>query len=330
MHCLYRTPALTGLSAASAGVSLASDLMLIQAVKFGSFYSTMLNALRLKMFVISFDFFENIAAFYTCMQDVNFLWYTVYFTGTLLAIKGVALFIMYDFYEGVKQQGTLLSRGLVDLVPEHQLGTQPIQALNCAFMSYSMLIVLQGLEKAPHGLIFRFIYIVVSGLSLCGDVMLYTAVNSGSETTCILRYSAQNILKKMRLALCVKAFVITMDFFTPCMHQYNCCQDGVVLYYIHDFYAGVKQQGTMASHGLQDADDLQKPEQQANTVQVIQMVPGVYPGGGLMIVGAPVAAGGNQPLTAQDYMLAGQRYPSPAPGASYPRAMHFVPHPPPR
>ncbi|KAL1467069.1 hypothetical protein MTO96_005927 [Rhipicephalus appendiculatus] len=145
--------------------------------------------------------------------------------------------------------------------------------LNCSFIGYSLLVLLEGQERAPNGFIFRFVYIVVSGMSLCADIMLYTAISNGTK-----------IIKKMRVALCVKLFVIVMDFFTQPMHHYNCCQDcmrawspkklkwqdylkgdpprddvltaivsilfslvsttvvtivkGVVLYHIHDFYEG--------------------------------------------------------------------------------------------
>ncbi|KAH7957232.1 hypothetical protein HPB52_016407 [Rhipicephalus sanguineus] len=153
----------------------------------------------------------------------------------------------------------------------------------------------------------------------------------------------RNILNKMQMALCVKLFVIAMDFVTPPMHTYNCGQDifsilfslarttvttivkGVVLYSLHDFYEGVRQQGTMASHGLLDGDDLQKQGQPANVVQVVQVMPGAYPGGGGMMVGAPMATGGPQVMPAQDMQLAGQ--PS---GAANPHGMLYVPHPPPR
>ncbi|XP_075743996.1 uncharacterized protein LOC142802829 [Rhipicephalus microplus] len=172
INCLYQTPILTGVSAASAGVGLATDFMLLQAVKFGAvkprtatpdpvppnFYSTMLYAICMKMFLITFDFIDNMVAFYTCMQDfllkkasggqdkwqdylkhpphsdplkdaVIFLWYTVNFTAILTAAKGVALFLIYDFYEGVKQQGTLLASGLVDSLPEREVGSSPKQVV---------------------------------------------------------------------------------------------------------------------------------------------------------------------------------------------------------
>ncbi|KAL1467068.1 hypothetical protein MTO96_005926 [Rhipicephalus appendiculatus] len=154
INCLYRTPILTGLSAASAGVGLATDFVLIQAVKFGNvksqttiadpvppnFYSTMLHALCMKMFLITFDFMENVVAFYTCMQDFlvkkasggldkwqDYLKHPPY--GDPTKDVGVALFLIYDFYEGVKQQGTLLARGLADVLPEHEDGSSPKQVV---------------------------------------------------------------------------------------------------------------------------------------------------------------------------------------------------------
>ncbi|KAH8039400.1 hypothetical protein HPB51_006420 [Rhipicephalus microplus] len=191
------------------------------------------------------------------------------------------------------------------------------------------------LHLRANGFIFRFVYIVVSGMSLCADIMLYTAVSSGTK-----------IIKKMKVALCVKLFVIAMDFFTPPMHNYNCCQDylksdpprddvltaGIVLYKIHDFYEGVRQQGTMATQGLLDTDDLQKQQQQPNVVQVVQVMPGAYPGGGMLVMGAPIAPGAPQVMTAQGVQIDGQTfvpYP-PAGAAAYPGGMLFVPHPPPR
>ncbi|KAL3191537.1 hypothetical protein MRX96_059639 [Rhipicephalus microplus] len=71
----------------------------------------MLYAICMKMFLITFDFIDNMVAFYTCMQD------------------GVALFLIYDFYEGVKQQGTLLASGLVDSLPEREIGSSPKQVV---------------------------------------------------------------------------------------------------------------------------------------------------------------------------------------------------------
>lgn len=246
--------------------------------------------------------------------------------------------------------------------------------LNCAYMGYSLLAIIQGKEHAPNGFIFRFVYIVVAGMSLCGDIMLYTAIRSGKNSQQDNADGVpRNILNKMQMALYVKLFVIAMDFVTPPMHTYNCGQDrlcmrakdpkkmqwqdylkgdppaddvfsaifsilfslarttvttivkGVVLYSLHDFYEGVRQQGTMASHGLLDGDDLQKQGQPANVVQVVQVMPGAYPGGGGMMVGAPMATGGPQAMPAQDMQLAGQ--PS---GAANPHGMLYVPHPPPR
>ncbi|KAL3191534.1 hypothetical protein MRX96_059636 [Rhipicephalus microplus] len=153
------------------------------------------------------------------------------------------------------------------------------------------------LHLRANGFIFRFVYIVVSGMSLCADIMLYTAVSSGTK-----------IIKKMKVALCVKLFVIAMDFFTPPMHNYNCCQDGIVLYKIHDFYEGVRQQGTMATQGLLDTDDLQKQQQQPNVVQVVQVMPGAYPGGGMLVMGAPIAPGAPQVMTAQGVQIDGQTF----------------------
>ncbi|XP_075744460.1 uncharacterized protein LOC142803234 [Rhipicephalus microplus] len=107
---------------------------------------------------------------------------------------------------------------------------------------------------------------------------------------------------------------------------------GIVLYNIHDFYEGVRQQGTMATQGLLDTDDLQKQQQQPNVVQVVQVMPGAYPGGGVLVMGAPIAPGAPQVMTAQGVQIDGQTfvpYP-PAGSAAYPGGMLFVPHPPPR
>ncbi|XP_075743734.1 uncharacterized protein LOC142802636 [Rhipicephalus microplus] len=102
-------------------------------------------------------------------------------------------------------------------------------ALNCSYIGNSLLVLIEGQEMAPNGFIFRFVYIVVSGMSLCADIMLYTAVSSGTNPQ---QQNASGgdgvpgkIIKKMKVALCVKLFVIAMDFFTPPMHNYNCCQD---------------------------------------------------------------------------------------------------------
>ncbi|XP_075539769.1 uncharacterized protein LOC142574610 [Dermacentor variabilis] len=95
----------------------------------------------------------------------------------------------------------------------------------------------------------------------------------------------------MRLALCAKALVITFEFFAAIFDGYNCAQDylknnppsdtikdgehilmlflcgatiatvikGLVLFLIHDYYEGVKQQGTLASNGLEDTFEKQEP-----------------------------------------------------------------------
>ncbi|KAL1467070.1 hypothetical protein MTO96_005928 [Rhipicephalus appendiculatus] len=67
-------------------------------------------------------------------------------------------------------------------------------------------------------------------------------------------------------------------------------------------------------------------------VQVVQVMPGAYQGGGVMMMGAPMVAGGPQVMPAQGVRLAGQHYAAypAASGAAYPRGMLFVPHPPPR
>ncbi|KAH8039401.1 hypothetical protein MRX96_059639 [Rhipicephalus microplus] len=91
INCLYRTPILTGVSAVSAGVGLGTDFMLLQAVKFGAVKPR------------------------TATPDP--------------VPPGVALFLIYDFYEGVKQQGTLLASGLVDSLPEREIGSSPKQVV---------------------------------------------------------------------------------------------------------------------------------------------------------------------------------------------------------
>ncbi|KAH7956089.1 hypothetical protein HPB52_006006 [Rhipicephalus sanguineus] len=152
----------------------------------------------------------------------------------------------------------------------------------------------------------------------------------------------RNILNKMQMALYVKLFVIAMDFVTPPMHTYNCGQDifsilfslarttvttivkGVVLYSLHDFYEVVRQQGTMASHGLLTATTCRTGPASKRGASC-SVMPGAYPGGGGMMVGAPMATGGPQAMPAQDMQLAGQ--PS---GAANPHGMVYIPHPPPR
>ncbi|KAL3245555.1 hypothetical protein MRX96_046880 [Rhipicephalus microplus] len=105
INCLYRTPILTGVSAASAGVGLATDFMLLQAVKFGAVKPR------------------------TATPDPvpPYLKHPPH--SDPLKDAGVALFLIYDFYEGVKQQGTLLASGLVDSLPEREVGSSPKQVV---------------------------------------------------------------------------------------------------------------------------------------------------------------------------------------------------------
>ncbi|XP_075539770.1 uncharacterized protein LOC142574612 [Dermacentor variabilis] len=72
----------------------------------------------------------------------------------------------------------------------------------------------------------------------------------------------------------------------------------VILYYIYDFYEGVKQQGSLDSNGLLDADDRKRQQMQVfNQVMPVSyggmMAPGApmsaaYPAAGMMALGAPM------------------------------------------
>lgn len=196
-------------------------------------------------------------------------------------------------------------------------------------------------------------------------------------------------LNRLWKALCVKALVITLEFFMMIFDGYNCAQDrmcvrymkgsnlkwqdylkgnppkdsvedgeypisvsvlaatiattvkGMMLFYIHDFYEGVKQQGTLSSSGLEDFFEKQEPGVQASQQQIIQAMPGFYPAGGMVAPvapmqvfypvggtaapGAPMVTGGSVVPTAQRYPnaapnLVTQRHSEKATDAAHPRA----------
>ncbi|XP_070390051.1 uncharacterized protein [Dermacentor albipictus] len=197
----------------------------------------------------------------------------------------------------------------------------------------------------PDGAILNVASIAVTGLSICGDILLIISAGTKATQTNPIRTGGalnvppinpmgtdgalKNTLKMMLWALCIKVFVIIFDFFTSPMYSYNCyldCirklgkwkkwedylkgkksmdtpSDGafwvplsvlfttittaikvVILYFIHDFYEGVKQQGSLDSNGLLDVNDWQRQQMQA----VDLAIPVSY--GGMMAPGAPMSA----------------------------------------
>nr|XP_054923478.1 uncharacterized protein LOC126525293 isoform X2 [Dermacentor andersoni] len=226
----------------------------------------------------------------------------------------MVLFYIHDFYEGVKQQGTLNSNGLLDVFPPPIPGITnfPTQVLNVI----NILITLASLaaEIFPEAAIFNIASMAVTGLSIYGDILLIISARSKATQTNPMGTGGalnvppinpmgtddalKNTIKMMLWALCIKVFVIIFDFFTTPMYLYNCYldflkgkkstdapYDGVViLYLIHDFYEGVKQQGSLDSNGLLDADYLKRQQ-----IQVFnQVMPAYY--GGMMAPGAPMSA----------------------------------------
>ncbi|XP_072142828.1 uncharacterized protein [Dermacentor andersoni] len=185
----------------------------------------------------------------------------------------------------------------------------------------------------PLSGLLTFADIAVTGLSLCGDLLLLTsAASQGPQINPMGTGGSLNkSLNNMLWGLCIKMFVVTYDFFTAPLYLYNCYLDCmrrlpiwkektwqdylkeeistdialfaiiflmgslfvtailtsikvVILYVIHDFYEGVKQQGTLNSNGLLNDEDMQQLRGQAFT----QGMPAFLPSGNMMAPGAPM------------------------------------------
>ncbi|XP_072142830.1 uncharacterized protein [Dermacentor andersoni] len=138
----------------------------------------------------------------------------------------------------------------------------------------------------PLSGLLTFADIAVTGLSLCGDLLLLTsAASQGPQINPMGTGGSLNkSLNNMLWGLCIKMFVVTYDFFTAPLYLYNCYLDVVILYVIHDFYEGVKQQGTLNSNGLLNDEDMQQLRGQAFT----QGMPAFLPSGNMMAPGAPM------------------------------------------
>nr|XP_054923475.1 collagen alpha-2(IV) chain-like isoform X2 [Dermacentor andersoni] len=138
----------------------------------------------------------------------------------------------------------------------------------------------------PLSGLLKFAGIAVTGLSLCGDLLLLTsAASQGPQINPMGTGGSLNkSLNKMLWGLCIKMFVVTYEFFTAPLYLYNCYLDVVILYVIHDFYEGVKQQGTLNSNGLLNDEDMQPLRGQAFT----QGMPAFLPSGNMMAPGAPM------------------------------------------
>ncbi|XP_065280233.1 uncharacterized protein [Dermacentor albipictus] len=159
----------------------------------------------------------------------------------------------------------------------------------CAVINaFSILIYLLSIRANdfPMSGLFNFANIAVTGLSLCSDLLLLTSAGTqGSQVNPMGTSGSLNkTLKMMLWAICIKVFVITYEFFTAPLYSYNCYLDVVILYYIHDFYEGVKQQGTLNSNGLLNDEDMQLLRGQAFP----QGMPAFLPSGYMMAPGAPM------------------------------------------
>ncbi|XP_065280230.1 uncharacterized protein [Dermacentor albipictus] len=190
----------------------------------------------------------------------------------------------------------------------------------CAVINaFSILIYLLSIRANdfPMSGLFNFANIAVTGLSLCSDLLLLTSAGTqGSQVNPMGTSGSLNkTLKMMLWAICIKVFVITYEFFTAPLYSYNCYLDCmrwysegktwqdvvsvgfnlfftaikssikvVILYYIHDFYEGVKQQGTLNSNGLLNDEDMQLLRGQAFP----QGMPAFLPSGYMMAPGAPM------------------------------------------
>ncbi|XP_077507567.1 uncharacterized protein LOC144118519 [Amblyomma americanum] len=116
---------------------------------------------------------------------------------------------------------------------------------------------------------------------------------------------------------------------------------GVILFFLHDYYEGVKQQGKLISTGLQDEASPDEEAVEAYPGQAVQVMPGYYASsgvqGGASLPQLPPGFVFISPYPASQMYPAAQPYPTYQPyptaqqspsGANYPRATHFVPHPP--
>ncbi|XP_065280276.1 uncharacterized protein [Dermacentor albipictus] len=136
-------------SAAVTALSLCSDLFLLMSTgtKAGKPMGTSFTlkntlkmmpwALAIKVFVITFDFFTVPMYYYNCYldcirklgkakhllywrmerlkwQNIRWLLFMVSVTAMMTIFKVFILYFIHDFYEGVKQQGTLDSNGLLN------------------------------------------------------------------------------------------------------------------------------------------------------------------------------------------------------------------------
>ncbi|XP_065280242.1 uncharacterized protein [Dermacentor albipictus] len=191
--------------------------------------------------------------------------------------------------------------------------------LNCAYIAFELYAASGGYIRNATS--FNLVTAAVCALSLGSDIMLLKSVSCGStmpRATTGNQGIPKGTLKRMRLALCAKALVITFEFFAAIFDGYNCAQDeallmlfligttiataikGVLLFLIHDYYEGVKQQGTLTSNGLEDTFEKEEPGLPATPQQVPQPIPGVYyPAGGMLLLGAPMPTGGPAAAPAQ-------------------------------
>ncbi|XP_065280279.1 uncharacterized protein [Dermacentor albipictus] len=145
-------------------------------------------------------------------------------------------------------------------------------------------------KEFPQAPIFNIASAAVTALSLCSDLFLLMSTGTkagkpmGTSFTlkCIRKLGkAKHLLywRMERLKWQNIRWLLFMVSVTAMMTIFKV----FILYFIHDFYEGVKQQGTLDSNGLLNADDMQRQSMQTAK----QVMPTSCPTCGIKAPGVP-------------------------------------------